>query len=45
MFAERYRQEVLAKREITKRAKELMIGKCGTLAKAKHRGLRAMAKK
>lgn len=45
VFAERFRQEVLDKRVVTKRAKELLNGNAGTLATAKHRGLRSLSKK
>ena len=45
VFAERFRQEVVEKRQVTKRAKELLTGTSGTLAPAKHRGLRGLAKK
>jgi hypothetical protein len=45
VFAERFRQEVLDRRVITKRGKELLTGKGGALAVAKHRGLRPLTKK
>jgi hypothetical protein len=44
VFAERFRQEVLDKRQVTKCAKDLMTGTGGTLAVPKHRGLRALVK-
>lgn len=45
VFAERFRQEVLDKREVTKRGKELLEGTGGMLAVPKHRGLRGLSKK
>ncbi len=45
VFSERFRQEVLDKRAVTKCAKELLTGTGGMLAVAKHRGLRALSKK
>lgn len=45
VFAERFRQEVLDKRQVTKRAQDLLAGTSGTLAVAKHRGLRAITSK
>ncbi len=44
VFAERYRQEVLEKRQVTKRGRELLSGTCGMLAVPKHRGLRGLKK-
>jgi len=44
VFAERYRQDVLRAKAISSRAKELLVGNCGTLAVSKNRGIRLLAK-
>ncbi len=44
VFAERFRQEVLEKRQVTSTGRELLKGTCGKLAVAKHRGLRGLTK-